>query len=151
MERLTRRNREIFFRGKPIGSEEWAGGSLLEYPDGRCFICFDNFSTDVLDQIEVSPDTIGQGIGLRDKNGKWIFEGDILQIDTYSYHEPESGYCGVVGYGEFGYGLFNPAWKKRDSWRYLLEMQGSYMTIYEIIGNIYDDPEILKALESEAL
>ena len=140
--------REILFRGKRVDGDKWIEGSLWNNY-GEVKILSD------LNAIgyEVIPETVGQYTGLTDKNGKWIFEGDIIRYaDSEMYIEslecPEE-YEGrtfenmwtidEVVYGiKDGYPAFDL--NKHDfEVNGLSELSESGQYFYEVIGNIHDN------------
>lgn len=96
--------------------------------------------------IEVTPETIGQYTGLKDKNGKKIFEGDIIDI-----HQTVNGYNQfVIEYDKYKFSAryYNQDKKQTGSWYgydldELFEINESEKEI-EVIGNIYENKELLE-------
>ena len=127
--------RKILFRGKRNGYAEqrdrdWLEGSLLVGDNGECEICYGTPRIRIT--YSVIPVTVGQITGLLDKNGKKIFEGDIVDILT------ENEEIGVVAYEDGGF-LVNADGFCVD---FHSNING---TDLEVIGNIYDNPELLEA------
>lgn len=131
--------REILFRAKRMDNGEWVEGSLIVYPDGDSYICCDCDEPDTLNKYKVAPETVCQYIGLTDKNGKKIWENDICIIHSSNIDE-EDGY-------------FTVEWDD-DGARIVLN--GNSLTVdfdnfygyeCEIIGNIFDNPDLLEASE----
>ena len=150
--------REILFRGKRLDNGKWVQGFLVIWgndyyiaPDinaytsmggrgkGRCMM-FGHY-------YQVLPETVGQYTGLTDKNGKKIFEGDILKIvhkyqspfddDTKEYTDittdvvffDDEGLCFSYGKSPF------------------LCVADNVTAEYEVVGNIHDNPELLEVTE----
>ena len=90
---------------------------------------------------QIDPSTICHCTGLKDKNGKLIWENDIISINTYSYEEPEDTVVGVVKYSEANTGF---CLDSGDEWIPICEIYGSYLTEYFVEGNIFDNPELLE-------
>lgn len=122
--------REIKFRGKRLDNGEWVYGyySPVKLPIFGTMGHFIN--EDGYQAIEINPDTVGQYTGLKDRNGKEIYEGDIVSIITD---------CAAFLYKiVFDKGCFCMADKEGDIWDVITE-EG-----IEVIGNIHDNPELLE-------
>ena len=136
--------REILFRGKRIDNGELVEGGIVHQTDfygdsvDRYFI-IDGTDTDdnIGSAYRVLPDTVGQYTGLTDKNGKKIFEGDIIKgkFSNYAIWADEAERAFVYGKSYKG------GYKNLMS-DYLLK--SSCPNGIEIIGNIHDNPELLE-------
>ena len=135
--------REILFRGKgdkKYNDGMWYFGVPIRCYDGDWQICTDNSKRTVI------PETIGQYTGVTDKNGERIFEGDIVKYkeackfgDNDEMEEAEEQYL-CTNIVEFKNGRFFPLPQRCDCEDYFFSY-GSYD--FEVIGNIYDNPELL--------
>ena len=121
--------REILFRGKRIDNGEWVEGFYNHLPCGR-FGADEHMIQTVLENGKIGmlhdiyPYTVGQYTGLKDKNGKRIFEGDILSIWNESHD--------VVVFEDGAFDLENTSIPIR------------FANKFEVIGNITDNPELLE-------
>ena len=144
--------REILFRGK-MDNGEWVYGSFcmdaLEQFNGLCgidgFIRLYDKGKGNMQTYEVDRETVGQYTGLMDKNGKRIFEGDIVAQNWYDYDEPRDDSFGKVVFCEYDCS-FSVMDVNKDGFMPLGRC-GSYHWEVEVIGNIHDNPELLKGGE----
>lgn len=130
--------REIKFRGKTEVSNLLVYGNLLQNEEGTFIVsdseieCCDNETADLFATAwdKVMPSTVCQYTGLKDKNDKEIFEGDIVKYHMWSknlivkYNIYSCAFCAVV-----------------DNYAYPIRTVDEL----EVIGNIYDNPELLEA------
>lgn len=141
--------REILFRGKPISNEhKWVYGDYCDLNKGRSVSSFKVFAGPFIGtpstMYAVIPETVRQYTGLTDKNGKKIFEGDILiYVDDGEYGVNEK-YLVVFDDDEAAFRV-----------KYYVE--GKYMCYdditpcenFEVIGSIHDNPELLEREHNE--
>lgn len=120
-------NREILFRGKSVLSNEWIYGYY--YFDGIHTILDKNLHT-----FAVGEETVGQYTGLKDKNGKKIFDGDILEI--YGGDKNSCRYELVTIYYDIGNGI------RVTYGQY--EHNGHAPYWVKVVGNKTDNPELLE-------
>lgn len=134
--------REIWFRGKLVNDDDWAEGYYVRlygsngkvsrriYTGCAEVDCGDYYP----DYFEVIPTTVGQYTGLKDKNGKRIFEGDLClcnrnindRLNKMVFeikYNPEDGFFGES---------------------YISEINADQFYMCEIVGNIHDNPELVK-------
>lgn len=116
--------REILFRGKRKDNGELTEGYFFKCWD-RVFLLW-GMTGDSPNMVEVIPETVGQFTGLTDKNGKKIFEGDIMQLCSACYP------CLIYWDGK-GW-----AWKQNGK-RREIDLTREKM---DTIGNIFDNPEL---------
>lgn len=128
--------REILFRGRRIDNEEWIEGDLA-HSHGRtyCGFYFETIS-------QVDPATVGQFTGLKDKNGKRIFEGDIFQCNDARGYVRFGTYASAYSSGDTHVGFFIE-WIVDRMLRIDLAFWTNQREI-EVIGNIHDNPELLE-------
>ena len=149
--------REILFRGKQVYSGEWLYGMPDNEDCSADFPCISpsrNYHTKDTFPLdwEVDPATVGQFTGLYDKNGRKIFEGDIVEYnDGFDYFKGEvvfeNGAFGVGSYEVIGFSSgycdnFANLWQLFWNQEVIDEAELYYCVV---IGNIHDNPELMEA------
>lgn len=134
--------REILFRGKRKDNGKWAYGfyALFASNKGLKHGIYTGAENGCVIPYEVDPETVGQFTGLTDKNGKKIFEGDIVkewsshwktplktEINIYEVVCEYLGSLHLIRKTEYGENS-TPLYRR---------------SVVEVIGNIYDNPELL--------
>nr|DAU13387.1 MAG TPA: YopX protein [Caudoviricetes sp.] len=144
--------REILFVGKRTDNNEWICGSL-KHTKIKDFDYYEIITLDNLQSATVKPETIRQFTGLTDKNGKKIFEGDIIKayFQPQNFKNPPYAIGSVI----FENGTFKvvvhvsknsieyKVFEKEDIAAYSIEH--NFLDRYyvlEVIGNIHDNPEL---------
>ena len=134
--------REILFRGRHIVGKGWCAGDLINtkgaIPPYMPMIMQTVRKTGEAMAVDVDPDTIGQYTGLKDKNGRRIFEGDIVRdMDGATYP--------VVWGGTGFYLRYDPPHAHGMEYELLplCNYWHAHGPIIEIIGNIHDNPELM--------
>ena len=129
--------REIKFRGKARRDGQWFFGNYYDR-DTKGHTHIGNLNRGCLD---IDPETVGQYTGLKDKNGKEIYEGDILTNERgdifhiVAYSEEKAGFVGII-----------PSLKEKSGKPFTTGLNQPWLTNKEkkVIGNIHDNPELLK-------
>lgn len=147
--RKVKTMRDILFRGKQVDNGEWVYGSFIP---ALCELLYGDKPYGFIKpfgktrkerlMVEVDRKTVGQYTGLTDKNGRKIFEGDIAKGNSeyFAYSHPH----GIIVYdsGEFLI-AFDKALED-------VENLGAWANDIEVIGNIYDNPELLNGGDDNA-
>ena len=130
--------REILFRGIRVDNGEWIYGDVVQFPTHGIVRIVEQEPS--YKDAEVDSETVGQYTGLTDKNGKKIFEGDIVQEDDV-IHNGEIQIKGKVGSISLEKSCFVVLYN--DTWDFLQ----TNAKVVLVVGNIYDNPELLEETE----
>lgn len=138
--------REILFRGKRVDNGEWVEGYYSYSPEiDKHMITTISiahpYGTD-LGFYKVIPETVGQYTGLTDKNGRKIFEGDIVVFADFF---DDKIHRGVVYWCDLAF-WFDCTETEGDEGMYSLAYIS--VNVLEVIGNIYDNPELLEVKQN---
>lgn len=131
--------REILFKAKQVGDDEWVEGYYQKRHDflgNEEHLIFHVDSHTVWEYTEINPETLCQFTGLCDKNGKKIWENDILMAHLDESY-PEDVAYETVEWNINGWGTCENGSMDRE---YLGEFDLEH---YEVVGNIFDNKELL--------
>lgn len=128
-----------FYRGKRIDNGKWEQGYLYGIWERRYILW--GMTNDIPDMVEVDPSTICQCTGLKDKNGKLIWENDIIKDDNGNFYKV---------YWQKNYYQFSLICTKSE--KLPIGAKWNLWSIksfeIEVIGSVFDNPELYKdALE----
>lgn len=140
--------REILFRGK-TEKGEWVYGDLI-HPDlyGNGY-AIEDFTNEKNNCFDVAPESVSEFTGLKDKNGKRIFEGDVVKVESYGYCPLT--YVGKVIFKDGCYcieHMMGGEWMSyhrigsTERWQDM-GASGIITYSYQVIGNIHDNPELI--------
>lgn len=159
-------NDRYLFRAKRTDNGEWVYGSVIYIDDCAYIICdaeiedYDTVSADLYatEWYRVNPSTICQCTGLNDKNGKLIWENDVLLQKTTEKHWCQWECMGVVKYGEHDWNVSEYGFTSIGFYIEPIVRNGNINKIacglnqvyindefypIEVIGNIFDNPELM--------
>lgn len=136
--------REILFKAKRIANGEWVEGFYMAFAD-KSFICMDvveHYCVHALRWFEIDPETLCEFTGRCDKNGKRIWENDILMAHLDESY-PEDATYETVEWGVAGWVAHETGSTDRE---YIDKFDLEH---YEVVGNIFDNPELLQEESDE--
>ena len=138
-------NDRYLYRGKRTDNGEWVEGHLITdmQDKDKCFIGYvfgtnNDGTPHDFDIVPVDPSTLCQCIGIKDKNGKLIWENDVVTAWSQGANAR-----GKVKKRIDGLYIIYPAYQKQEFWGLYPDESGR--TTVEVIGNVFDNLEMLEA------
>lgn len=138
--------RENLFHGKRKDNGKWVEGYYVSVGEYHYILTgkLELVSYLGFEHFLVIPETVGQYTGLTDKNGKKIFEGDICKVTVFTCEGEDKHFlCEVC----FDYSSF--IFRERSGLDILFSNICDFDTDVEVIGNIYDNPELIGGRTNE--
>ena len=145
--------REILFKAKRIDNDEWVEGYYCKWLRGERIITYSEKETDCIItwmsnggmSRYVDPETICRFTGLYDKNGKKIWENDIVNHNGEYAPVKFGRYCSCFDYGNYNFGFYVDF---PEETFYRKEL-GYWCRKAETAGNVFDNPELLQEESDE--
>ncbi len=136
-------NREIKFRGKRLDNGEWIYGDLYHTDELTC-ICDWSIRPHTVENFAIDPDTVGQYTGFHDRTGKEIYEGDVVFWIAIDMRGRGKGEHGAIIWDKHAMAWAIMRDKPTLDGRHCIISRPFDKKHLEVVGNIHDNPELLK-------